>query len=120
MEFSSEELKESGDSTHSNEGENLAQSTPTETKGESPLPARSSRGNFERKRKNRYKKNCWLCRQGKLLIDYKEAELLKNYLRRYNKILIHKVSGNCLKHQHQLAQAIKRARFIALLPFVPE
>ncbi|AFN64829.1 30S ribosomal protein S18 [Mycoplasma wenyonii str. Massachusetts] len=74
----------------------------------------------QRNRKHKFKKPCWICRQGKLLIDYKEVEFLQNYLKRYNKILIHKISGNCLKHQHQLTKAIKRARYIGLLPFVAE
>ncbi|AFO51599.1 30S ribosomal protein S18 [Candidatus Mycoplasma haematolamae str. Purdue] len=74
----------------------------------------------QRKKLHKHKKHCWLCKQGKLTIDYKDTEFLKSYLRRYNKILIHKVSGNCLKHQHQLSQAIKRARYISLLPFVAE
>ncbi|AGX88812.1 30S ribosomal protein S18 [Mycoplasma parvum] len=72
------------------------------------------------RRNKKFKKVCWLCRRGILTVDYKDTEFLKNYLKRYNKILIHKISGNCLKHQHQLSQAIKRARYISLLPFVPE
>ncbi|AHC39787.1 30S ribosomal protein S18 [Mycoplasma ovis str. Michigan] len=83
-------------------------SKPTETPPQKPF------------RKHRFKKPCWICRQGKLLIDYKEVEFLQNYLKKYNKILIHKISGNCLKHQHQLTQAIKRARYIGLLPFVAD
>ncbi|CBZ40114.1 30S ribosomal protein S18 [Mycoplasma suis KI3806] len=116
--------------------ENLVQNTTTQSveennsstsqqQGESfsfPSEGRTRVGDSgQRTRKNKkFKKVCWLCRRGVLTIDYKDTEFLKNYLKRYNKVLIHKISGNCLKHQHQLSQAIKRARYIALLPFVPE
>lgn len=101
--------------------ENLTQTTTTE-QPVSPTSQQPAPAQFVPKprKPHRYKKPCWICRQGKLLIDYKEVEFLQNYLKRYNKILIHKISGNCLKHQHQLTQAIKRARYIGLLPFVAD
>ncbi len=51
-------------------------------------------------------------------IDYKNAELLKNYLTKFGKIVPRYYSGVCLKNQKKLSQAIKRARIMGLLPFV--
>jgi len=53
-------------------------------------------------------------------VDYKDVEQLKKFLTERGKILPHRVTGNCAKHQRQLARAIKRARFMALLPFTVE
>ncbi|AEW44883.1 30S ribosomal protein S18 [Mycoplasma haemocanis str. Illinois] len=70
-----------------------------------------------RKKRRKHKKVCWLCKWGCLHIDYKNVDFLKRYLKN-NKIITHKITGNCLRHQHQIAFAIKRARVVALLPFV--
>ncbi|MDD3302793.1 MAG: 30S ribosomal protein S18 [Candidatus Gracilibacteria bacterium] len=51
-------------------------------------------------------------------IDYKDVELLKKYITKFGKIVPRYYSGVCLKNQKKLAQAIKRARIMALLPFV--
>ncbi len=51
-------------------------------------------------------------------IDYKNTELLANYLTKFGKIVPRYYSGVCLKNQKKLAKAIKRARMMALLPFV--
>lgn len=51
-------------------------------------------------------------------IDYKNVELLKKYITKFGKIVPRYYSGVCLKNQKKLAQAIKRARIVALLPFV--
>ncbi len=61
------------------------------------------------------KKECPLDGQN---IDYKNVELLKNYLTKFGKIVPRYYSGVCLKNQKRLANAIKRARMMALLPFV--
>ncbi|GCE63218.1 30S ribosomal protein S18 [Candidatus Mycoplasma haematohominis] len=73
-----------------------------------------------KKRKKRTKKICWLCKWGCLHTDYKDVEFLKKRYLKNNKIVTHKITGNCLKHQHQVATAIKRARIVALLPFVED
>lgn len=57
-------------------------------------------------------------RQG-VPISYKEVKLLENYMMRGGKIRPRRQTGNCARHQRQLAQAIKRARYMALLPFAP-
>ncbi|MBQ6001200.1 MAG: 30S ribosomal protein S18 [Clostridia bacterium] len=51
-------------------------------------------------------------------IDYKDSARLRRYLSERGKILPRRITGTCAKHQRQLTVAIKRARHIALLPFV--
>ncbi len=61
------------------------------------------------------KKECPLDGQD---IDYKNVELLKKYITKFGKIVPRYYSGVCLKNQKKLSKAIKRARIMALLPFV--
>ena len=61
------------------------------------------------------KKTCPLDGQN---IDYKNVELLKKYITKFGKIVPRYYSGVTLKNQKKLAKAIKRARIMALLPFV--
>jgi small subunit ribosomal protein S18 len=63
------------------------------------------------------KKVCKFCTQ-KLKIDYKDADVLRRFITERGKILPRRITGTCAKHQRALALAIKRARIIALLPFV--
>ncbi|MDR1256278.1 MAG: 30S ribosomal protein S18 [Spirochaetaceae bacterium] len=63
------------------------------------------------------KKVCKFCTQ-KLKIDYKDADGLRRFITERGKILPRRITGTCAKHQRALAEAIKRARMIALLPFV--
>jgi small subunit ribosomal protein S18 len=65
------------------------------------------------------KKVCKFCVQ-KLKIDYKDADTLRRFITERGKILPRRITGTCAKHQRSLALAIKRARIIALLPFVAE
>jgi len=65
------------------------------------------------------KKVCKFCVQ-KLKIDYKDADALRRFITERGKILPRRITGTCAKHQRALAEAIKRARIIALLPFVAE
>jgi small subunit ribosomal protein S18 len=51
-------------------------------------------------------------------MDYKNIDLLKRFISDKGKILPRRVTGVCAKHQRRVAQAIKRAREVALLPFV--
>ncbi|MBQ3391648.1 MAG: 30S ribosomal protein S18 [Clostridia bacterium] len=53
-------------------------------------------------------------------IDYKDSARLRRYLSERGKILPRRITGTCAKHQRQLTVAIKRARHIALLPFVSD
>ncbi|GHU25245.1 30S ribosomal protein S18 [Spirochaetia bacterium] len=63
------------------------------------------------------KKVCRFCTQ-KLKIDYKDADTLRRFVTERGKILPRRITGNCAKHQRAVAAAVKRARIIALLPFV--
>ncbi len=63
-------------------------------------------------------KACYFCTNNIKAIDYKDIEMLKKFLDPYARIANHRKSGICAKHQRQLSQAIKRARFMTLLPFV--
>lgn len=62
-------------------------------------------------------KRCQFCKE-KEEPDYKDVDKLRRYLSDAGKITPRKANGNCAKHQRKLARAIKRARFLALLPFV--
>lgn len=64
------------------------------------------------------KKVCRFCAEKTDVIDYKDVKLLQRYLSGYGKIESRKRTGSCLKHQRRLGIALKRARHIALLPFV--
>lgn len=64
------------------------------------------------------KKGCDFCAEKIKGIDYKDIERLKKYISPHGRILPKKRTGACSKHQRQLARAIKRARHLALLPFV--
>jgi len=63
-------------------------------------------------------KQCFFCSQNLVDIDYKDAEMLKRFVSGQAKIIDPKHTGVCAKHQRKLAMAIKRARFMALLPYV--
>ena len=61
------------------------------------------------------KKVCYMC-TGKD-IDYKDVDILKKYINDKGKILPRRVTGACAKHQRHIAEQIKKARSIALLPY---
>ena len=63
------------------------------------------------------KKACYMCQKNIPQIDFKDTELLRHFLTMQAKISPAKRSGNCRKHQRELSHAIKRARFMALLPY---
>jgi len=66
------------------------------------------------------RKVCNFCAEKVDGIDYKDATRLRKYISERGKILPRRISGNCAKHQRGLTTAVKRARIIALLPFVAE
>ena len=66
------------------------------------------------------KKYCRFKKSGIKYIDYKDAEFLKKFLNEQGKILPRRITGNSLKFQRRVAQAVKRARQIALLPYVTD
>jgi small subunit ribosomal protein S18 len=69
-------------------------------------------------RRVRRRKVCRFCFDKVDLIDYKDIRTLQNFIPERGKILPRRISGTCAIHQRMLAEAIKRARNIALLPFV--
>lgn len=66
------------------------------------------------------RKACSFCVDGAKIIDYKQSDLLQRYMNEYGRIRPRRQTGTCAKHQRALAQAIKRARHIALVPFTQE
>ena len=69
---------------------------------------------------NSKKKYCSFKKSGIKYIDYKDPEFLKKFLNEQGKILPRRITGTSLKYQRRVAQAIKRARQIALLPYVTD
>ena len=67
--------------------------------------------------KNNQQKSCYFCLNGLKEVDYKDTKVLQRFISSYAKILPRKKTGICAKHQRKLAQAIKRARFMALIPY---
>lgn len=63
------------------------------------------------------KKPCYFCTKNIQEIDYKDAETLARFMSLQAKIMPPRRSGLCAKHQRKLAQAVKRARYLALLPY---
>jgi len=61
---------------------------------------------------------CFFCSQNLKDVDYKEVSLIKRFVSGQAKIIDPKHTGICAGHQRKLAQAIKRARFMGLLPYV--
>jgi small subunit ribosomal protein S18 len=64
------------------------------------------------------RKFCKFCADKVAFIDYKDVKTLKQYVTERGKIIAARMTGNCAKHQRELTKAIKRARNIALLPFI--
>lgn len=66
----------------------------------------------------RGRKTCPVCESGVRVLDYKDDRVLGRFLTERGKILPSRLTGMCARHQRQLATAIKRARFLALIPYV--
>jgi small subunit ribosomal protein S18 len=67
---------------------------------------------------NRRRKVCAFCQNKDAKIDYKDVKKLQRYLSERGKILPRRVTGTCAKHQRALTIEVKRARVMALIPFV--
>ncbi|MEP7706232.1 30S ribosomal protein S18 [Paraglaciecola sp. 25GB23A] len=65
----------------------------------------------------RRRKFCRFSAEGIVQIDYKDIAMLKNYITESGKIVPSRITGTSAKYQRQLSTAIKRARFLALLPY---
>jgi small subunit ribosomal protein S18 len=75
------------------------------------------RGGMRRGGPRRRPKFCYYCVEKQEKVDYKDAEKLRKYVSERGKIIPRRVTGNCAKHQRLLTEAIKRARYMALLPY---
>ncbi|MDN6699180.1 MAG: 30S ribosomal protein S18 [Staphylococcus equorum] len=73
-----------------------------------------------RRGRGRRRKVCYFTANGITHIDYKDVELLRRFVSERGKILPRRVTGTSAKYQRKLTKAIKRARQMALLPFVAE
>lgn len=63
-------------------------------------------------------RKCFFCANNNVQIDYKDMKTIRRYISSFAKIVPRKRSGVCMKHQRELSNAIKRARIMALIPFV--
>lgn len=63
------------------------------------------------------KRVCRFCANKIKAIDYKDVRLLENFIKERGKIVSCRISGNCARHQRRVAEAIKQARFLSLIPY---
>ena len=99
------------------------------------MPEAKRRGKFQKKTKTNAKsktkrggkrkdffrkKVCKFCLDKVDKMDYKDVNKLRKFITEKGKILPGRMTGNCARHQRVLALAVKKARYIALLPFVGE
>ena len=83
------------------------------------LVSRKKKTGINRKKRVFHRRKvCRFCADASLAIDYKDAKSLRYFITERGKIIPRRISGTCAKHQRSLTHAIKRARTIALLPFV--
>ena len=82
-----------------------------------PREQRGDRASFRNKRR---KKVCAYCADKVDFIDYKDTMRLKKNLSERYKILPRRVTGTCARHQRQLTIAVKRARHLALIPYITD
>lgn len=66
----------------------------------------------------RARRTCPVCESGVRFVDYKDERVLSRFVTERGKILPRRISGMCARHQRQINTAIKRARFLALLPYI--
>ena len=66
------------------------------------------------------RRNCFFCKDKIVDVDYKNITQLRRYISEKGKIRSRRITGACRRHQVQVAQAVKRAREMALLPYVAE
>ncbi len=63
-------------------------------------------------------KQCYFSKNNVSHIDYKDVDSLRKFINSHGRMIARKRSGLCAKHQRQLSQAVKRARFMGLLPYI--
>ena len=77
-------------------------------------------GNRQGGRRGRRRKVCRFCLDKVDILDFKDVKTLQSYIPERGKIMPRRISGSCASHQRMLAEAIKRARNIALLPYAAD
>ena len=95
--------------------ETPVEEAPARENTRSERPARPAQKNNRRR-----KKVCAFCADKIEHIDYKDVARLKKCVSERSKILPRRITGTCAKHQRQLTTAIKRARQIAILPYISD
>jgi len=88
---------------------------PKTTKG--PLKKGKQAGKKTDKGFRLRRKVCRFCADKNRTIDYKDTKFLESFIKERGKIVSSRYSGNCAKHQRLVAEAIRQARFISLLPY---
>ena len=83
-----------------------------------PKAGREFSGNMTQRRSRR--KSCTFCAEKVESIDFMDATRLRKFISERGKILPKRMTGTCAKHQRELTTAIKRARQIALLPYIAD
>ncbi len=78
------------------------------------------KGGKAKKGRRRRRKICVFCADRVGYIDFKDVARLRKFVSERGKIVPRRATGNCARHQRQVTAAIKRARIVALLPFVAE
>lgn len=87
---------------------------------QSSSEGRSRPSSYPRQRFRRRPRVCQFCADKTTWIDYKDTDLLKRFVNEGGKIRSRRETGTCARHQRMLARTIKRARHVALLPYVAE
>ncbi len=93
-----------------NERENIAQN---DSRGGATVRGGAMRRGASRRRP----RFCYYCVEKQEHVDYKDVEKLRKYISERGKIIPRRVTGNCAKHQRLITEAVKRARYMALLPY---
>ena len=75
-------------------------------------------GPMDKRRMYLKRKVCRFCSDKAIKLDYKDFDILRKFTTEGGKIIPRRMSGNCAKHQRFLCSEIKKARFVALLPYV--
>lgn len=78
------------------------------------------KGKGKKEKHLRSRKPCKFCKEGIDYVDYKDEKRLRRFMTDRGKITPRRITGTCAKHQRVLAAAVKRARIVALVPFVRE
>lgn len=76
--------------------------------------------NLKNKKVKTFRRRCELCEAQMDYVDYKNVSFLERYIAGTGKIKPHSATGTCAKHQRKVANAIKRARFMALMPYMKD